>query len=73
MSECDEVADNLPLVNIGRRITMDEARKMVRANCPDESEQLIDNIAERWRERVNNHFDHGATRLLRAIFGGNAR
>jgi hypothetical protein len=43
-TECEEIADGLPMINIGRRVTMDEG------------EQVVDNIAEAWRDRVNSAF-----------------
>lgn len=43
MSEADEVAAAMPLLDEGE--TMDDARRIVRGLMPDESEQVIDNVA----------------------------
>lgn len=58
MTECDEIADGLPLVMLEAPISMDEARHLVRAILADsESEVVIDNITQRYRERLNAAFD----------------
>ena len=44
MTECEEVAGTLPVPPQGS--TMDEVRRHVRAAMPEESEQVIDNVAE---------------------------
>ena len=43
-TECDEVAAAMPALPHG--YTMDEARRHIRTLMPDESEQVIDNVAE---------------------------
>ena len=42
-TECDEVADNLPLPS--KRLTSDEALAIVREAMPDETVTVIDNVA----------------------------
>ena len=48
MTEADEIADNMAVKLRRRNLpeTMDQARAIVRAQMPDESPQVIDNIAE---------------------------
>jgi hypothetical protein len=48
-SECDEVADNLPLTP--RRLIFDEALAIVRKIMPDESETILSNVAMRLSDR----------------------
>ena len=61
MSECDEVAGTLQerwqsfkkyLKGLGSDVTMDHARYLVRRWMPDESMQVIDNVA--WSLYQNN-------------------
>ena len=42
-TECDEVADNIPLPS--KRLTFDEALAIVREAMPDETVTVIDNVA----------------------------
>jgi hypothetical protein len=53
MTECEEIAATLPLRGSSRLITMDEARAKVKLLLRDETPQVIDNIAEAYRERHN--------------------
>ena len=53
-TECDEVADNLPLPT--RPLTFDEALAIVRQIMPDESETILSNVAYRLRDR--SHTGH---------------
>ena len=48
-TECDDVADNFPLLT--RPLTFDEAFSVVRQMMPDESETVLSNVAERLRDR----------------------
>ena len=43
-TECDEVAAAMPV--LPPAYTLDETRRHVRTVMPDESEQVIDNVAE---------------------------
>lgn len=49
MSECDEVADAMPL--LPWYYTLDDTRRQVRITMRGESEQVIDNVAWAWWER----------------------
>jgi hypothetical protein len=42
-TECDEVADNMPLPS--KRLTFDEALAIVREAMPDETATIISNVA----------------------------
>jgi hypothetical protein len=53
-TECDEVADNIPLPT--RRLTFDEALAIVRQTMPDESEAVLSNVAERLRDRSHTEY-----------------
>jgi hypothetical protein len=53
-TECDEVADKLPLPT--RPLTFDEALAIVRQMMPDESEAVLSNVAERLKDR--SHAEH---------------
>lgn len=50
MSEADEIAATLPPPPPGA--TLEHARKIVRGFMPDESEVMIDNVAEAWAARA---------------------
>lgn len=52
MTEADEIAATLPV--LPERATMHEARAVVRRYMPDESMQVIDNVAQSLLERNQN-------------------
>lgn len=57
MTECKEVADSMPLIDLGKPLTMDYARILVRYSLhPGETQTIIDNVAERYLERHNETF-----------------
>lgn len=55
MNEADEIAASIQLV---RFASLEQARSKVRALMPDESAQLIDNVAESLHARVNRPLAH---------------
>ena len=42
-TECDEVADNMPLPS--KQVTFDEALAIVRETMPDETATIVSNVA----------------------------
>ena len=57
MTECEEVADSMPLVDLGKPLTMAYACMLVRYSLPPgETQTIIDNVAERYLKRHNETF-----------------
>ena len=52
-TECDEVADNMPLPS--KQVTFDEALAIVREAMPDETVTIIDNVAYSLMQRSKVH------------------
>ena len=52
-TECDEVADNMPLPS--KQVTFDEALAIVREAMPDETVTIIDNLAYSLMQRSKVH------------------
>jgi hypothetical protein len=52
-SECDEVADNMPLP--GKQLTFDEALEIVRHDMLDETATIVGNVAYSLMQRSMVH------------------
>ena len=52
-TECDEVADNMPLPS--KQVTFDEALAIVRKAMPNETVTIIDNVAYSLMQRSKVH------------------
>ena len=52
-TECDEVADNMPLPD--KKLTFDEALEIVREAMPDETATIIGNVAYSLMQRSKVH------------------
>jgi hypothetical protein len=52
-TECDEVADNMPLPS--KQLTFDEALAIVREAMPDETATIIGNVAYSLMQRAKIH------------------
>ena len=52
-TECDEVADNMPLPS--ERVTFDEALAIVREAMPDETATIVSNVAYSLMQRSKVH------------------
>ena len=52
-TECDEVADNMPLPS--KQLTFDEALAIVREAMPDETATIVGNVAYSLMQRSKIH------------------